>query len=85
MDVEGRTKGIYQNQDLKWPQGLDIDSRDRIYVAGKASNNEHVLSYDGKLIRVIENISAPVFFKVNESERVVYVGTVKNEMIVYKF
>ena len=85
MDATGRTKWKYKNQNLESPHGLDVDSRDRIYVAGTASNNVHVLSNDGELIRVIENIYKPVFFKVNESERVVCVGTVEKEMVVYKF
>ena len=88
MTDEGDSVWEYRSPNLKHPEGLDVDSCDQIYVAGMNSSNVHVLSNTGNLIRLIENIPRPKFFKINETSRNVCVCSTKSgscEIIVYKF
>lgn len=48
------------NTELKGPYGLDKDHQNNIYVAGKKSNNIHILSREGSFLRIINNITNPV-------------------------
>ena len=82
---KGETAWEYKSYNLKEPRGLHVDSRDQIYVSGRESNNVHVLTNGGKLIRVIENITNPMFFKVNEMRGVICVGSGQKKIIFYKF
>ena len=85
---EGDSAWEYRSPHLENPKGLDVDSFDQIYVAGTNSNNVHVLSNTGNLIRLIENIPRPRFFKINETSRNVCVCSTKSgscKIIVYKF
>lgn len=86
MTDEGDSAWEYRSPHLKHPE--DVDSCDQIYVAGMNSSNVHVLSNTGNLIRLIENIPRPKFFKINETSRNVCVCSTKSgscEIIVYKF
>ncbi|XP_078329298.1 uncharacterized protein LOC144624033 [Crassostrea virginica] len=74
----------YKNSSLKSPHGLDVDSFDHIYVAGRDDNSVHVLSNVGALIRIIENIPKPLFIKVNEARGTVWICSGGKEIIVYK-
>lgn len=73
----------YQRGNLIHPSDLDADLNDNIYVAGRYSNNIHVLSISGELIRLIENIHSPMFCKIN-SEGVFCVCSEKKHINVYK-
>ena len=83
--IKGNSAWEYGNSSLKSPHGLDVDSFDHIYVADRDNNSVHVLSNVGALIRIIENIPNPLFFKLNEARGTVCVGSGENEMIIYKF
>lgn len=85
MTEDGRVVWKYQSPNLKRPHGLDTDSCENIYVAGSTSNNVHVLSNTGDLVRVIEGIPSPYFFKISEEERVACVCSKNNTIFVYRF
>lgn len=85
MTEDGRVVWKYQSPKLKQPQELDTDSCENIYVAGSRSNNVHVLSNTGDLVRVIEGIPCPYFLKINEEERVACVCCKNNTIFVYRF
>ncbi|XP_078329295.1 uncharacterized protein LOC144624031 [Crassostrea virginica] len=85
MTSKGNKAWEYGNSSLKFPRGLDVDSFDHIYVADRDNNSVHVLSNVGSLIRIIENIPKPLFFKLNEARGTVCVGSGENEMIIYKY
>ena len=85
MTIKGDNAWEYERSSLEIPHGLDVDSFDYIYVAYRNNNSVHVLSNVGSLIRIIENIPKPLFFKLNEARGTVCVGSGENEMIVYKF
>lgn len=82
---DGRVVWKYQSHNLKRPHDLDTDSCGNIYVAGSQSNNVHVLSNIGEPVRVIEGISSPFFFKINEEERVACVCSKNKKIFVYRF
>lgn len=85
MTEDGHVVWKYQSPNLKQPRDLDTDSCGNVYVAGSKSNNVHVLSNTGELVRVIEDIPSPYFFKINEEERVACVCSNKNTIYVYHF
>ena len=85
MTTEGKKAWKYDRTFQNDPRCLDVDSRDHIYVAYTCSNSVHILSNVGALIREIENIPEPLFFKVNEARGTVCVGSARNEMIIYTF
>lgn len=84
IDDKGRGVWIYKSCDLKQPMELDVDSYDNIYIAGYISNNIHVLSNSGKLIRVIENIPNPTFCKINEYEGIMCVCSGLRKINLYQ-
>lgn len=73
MTDEGHFKWTYHSSNLKQPRNLDIDTYENIYVAGRNSNNIHVLASTGELIREIGDILNPTFCKINEEEGVMCV------------
>ena len=75
MTIKGNNGWKYGNSSLKSPHGLDVDSFEHIYVADRDNNSVHVLSNVGALIRIIENIPKPLFFKLNEARGIVCVGS----------
>ncbi|XP_061167815.1 uncharacterized protein LOC133176760 [Saccostrea echinata] len=64
---QGDTVWNYTSLDLKCPYGLEIDLLENMYVAGMHSNNIHVISSTGELVRLFQNIiKNPVFMKMND-------------------
>lgn len=61
MNDKGNTVWKYASPDLRFPYGLEKDSKDNIYIAGRDSNNIHVISRDGDSLRVFDNIDRPWF------------------------
>ncbi|XP_022286821.2 uncharacterized protein LOC111099702 [Crassostrea virginica] len=66
IDDIGGSLWKYTSSQLKSPHSVDRDSLDNLYVSGFTSNNVHILSCSGSLIRVIEDIPCPAFMKVNQ-------------------
>lgn len=84
MCDEGQVVWEYRSPNLKYPQELETDSCENIYVTGARSNNVHVLSSSGDKIRVIEDILSPYFFKINEDEGIICVCSEMKKIIVYQ-
>lgn len=61
IDEKGNTLWTYTSPNLRFPYGLEKDSKDNIYIAGRESNNIHVVSRDGNPLRVFDNIDRPWF------------------------
>lgn len=70
MDQNGYILWKYANAKLKSPHGVDKDETDDLYVSSTDMNNVHILSCDGSLVRIIEDIPRPIFMKVQESTRI---------------
>lgn len=83
MDQNGYGLWKYVNAKLKSPHGVDIDERDDLYVSSTDMNSVHILSCDGSLIRIIENIPRPIFMKVQESGRICCVCSNFRKINVY--
>ena len=84
MDADGQTVWRYSSPCLKSPCGIGVDGEDNIYVAGKESDNIHVLTKDGKVIQVIEDITRPDFMKVDKEKKVCFVCTKRKYLKVYE-
>lgn len=84
MSDEGQVVWEYKSPNLKYPQELETDSCENIYVTGASSNNVHVLSSSGDKIRVIEDIPSPYFFKINEDKGIICVCSKMEKIIVYE-
>ncbi|XP_062619405.1 E3 ubiquitin-protein ligase Midline-1-like [Saccostrea cucullata] len=74
----------YENENMKDPFELEEDSVNNVVVAAKKSNNIHVLSNVGEHLKVIENITQPVFIKMNERMNICCVCSNRNVLNVYR-
>lgn len=84
MTDEGCEVWKYQTSNLKHPRELEVDSSNNIYIAGKDSNNIHVLTSSGNCIRVIENILTPMFCKINEDAGIMCVCSGGTDIKIYQ-
>ncbi|XP_061177474.1 probable E3 ubiquitin-protein ligase MID2 [Saccostrea echinata] len=84
MDDQGNNLWNYSNPKLLAPRGVDKDEKNRIYVAGTDSNNVHILSSNGTLIRIVEDIPKPAFMKVKEGSNICYVCSNWRNIRVYE-
>lgn len=84
MNEEGKKIFYYTHDNLKYPCGLDVDFTGNIFVAGKNSNNIHVLSSKGNLLKIFD-VTAPRCIKFKENSHVCFVGTEKGTTKVYEF
>jgi hypothetical protein len=67
----------YTHPDLQYPYSLDVDFEGYIYVAGRNSNNIHILSPSGKLLNILE-FSKPNYIKFKEDSRICLIGSDKS-------
>ncbi|XP_056003392.1 uncharacterized protein LOC130049585 [Ostrea edulis] len=81
---QGDTVWQYKHIKMKVPRGLDVDSVGNIFVAARGSDNIHVLSGAGSLIRIIEDIPQPMFIKLMEERDICCVCSNRRIMKVYK-
>lgn len=84
MTDEGCFVWKYQSENLRQPLGLDLDSNDHIFISGKESNNIHVLTNSGELIRVIEHIPKPNFCKLIEDKSILCVSSGNKNLKIYQ-
>lgn len=84
MDSQGTTVWRYSSPGLLSPCGLGVDGEDNIYVAGKESDNVHVLTKDGQFVRVFEDITRPDFMKVDKERKLCFVGSMRKYLRVYE-
>lgn len=85
MIEEGRVFLKYRSPKLKRQHGLDTDSCGNIYIAGSESNNVHVLTNSGQLIRVIERIFHVHIFSRSTKRRELHVCAVQKYNICISF
>lgn len=60
----GQIQWEYKHSRLKSPHSVDRDELDNLFVSGTDSNNIHILSSNGTLIKIIEDIQRPAFLKL---------------------
>lgn len=85
MDDTGNTLWTYTSLNLRFPYGLEKDSKDNIYIAGKDSYNIHVVSRDGDPLRVFDNIDRPWFIMIPpDDDNVCCICSDNTKMTVYR-
>lgn len=84
MNASGNQLWKYMNTKLRLPHSVDKDGMDNLYVASTDTNSIHILSCDGSLIRIIEDIPKPIFMKVQESNRTCCVCSKFGRIQVYE-
>lgn len=53
----------YTHKELNKPFGLTVDGHGNIFVNGNDTNNIHIVSNDGKIIRILEGVQNPTYIK----------------------
>ncbi|XP_062619403.1 probable E3 ubiquitin-protein ligase MID2 [Saccostrea cucullata] len=81
---QGDIAWTYENPNMREPRGLEKDSYGNILVAARSSNNIHVLSSAGELLKTFEGIPKPVFMKISEERNVCCVCSDYKIVKVYK-
>uniref|UniRef100_A0A8W8M756 Tripartite motif-containing protein 45 n=1 Tax=Magallana gigas TaxID=29159 RepID=A0A8W8M756_MAGGI len=84
MDNSGKKMYLYTHEKLKWPYGLDVNFSGEIFVAGKHSNNIHVLTPTAELLKIYE-VESPKCIRFKENSYVCFVGSDTKTTKVYKF
>ncbi|XP_061185919.1 tripartite motif-containing protein 5-like [Saccostrea echinata] len=85
MRDDGNTLWVYKHPKLIGPVCVSVDFLDNIYVAGEQSNNVHILSPKGRLLRIIPDIPKPFCIKFKEGSLTFFVVTNGNCVKVYEF
>lgn len=76
IDEFGQKLFKYKHPELKYPYGLDMDLEGYIFVAGRDSNNIHILSPTGELIKIIPALK-PKCITFRKDCRVCLIGSEK--------
>ena len=74
VDEDGQKLFHYHHPNLKYPYGLDVDFEGVIFVAGRDSNNIHLLSPSGELIKILP-AEKPKCIKFRKDTRVCLIGS----------
>lgn len=90
LDEMGNEIWTYKHAKLKGPYGVDKDSQSNIYVAGRKSNNIHVVSRQGSLLRILEGNISPVCLKFKNGTSTAFVICHKqlndtSQMMLFQF
>lgn len=64
INKTGQTQWEYKHHRLKNPHSVDRDELDNLFVSGTGSDNVHILSPNGTLFKIIEDIPCPSFIKI---------------------
>lgn len=59
FDKSGKMLFKYSHEELKSPYGLTVDGHGNIFVCGGTSNNIHIVSNDGKTLRILKGVQSP--------------------------
>ncbi|XP_052698123.1 E3 ubiquitin-protein ligase Midline-1-like [Crassostrea angulata] len=63
FDKSGKMLFKYSHKELKIPYGLTVDGHGNIFVTGNGSNNIHIVSNDGKTVRILKGVQRPQCIK----------------------
>lgn len=59
LDKSGKMLFKYSHKELKKPFGLTVDGYGHIFANGNDTNNIHIVSNDGKIIRILKGVQSP--------------------------
>ncbi|XP_053402331.1 E3 ubiquitin-protein ligase TRIM36-like [Mercenaria mercenaria] len=70
MTLEGKIKTVYQDEDLKFPQGITVDNEGLVYVRNYGNSNVHQLTADCTKVQIlIENVPGTTITYSNTEKR----------------
>ena len=75
----------YTHEKLKSPNGLDVNRNGEIFVGGNSSNNVHILSKNGKLLRILEGVNHPTWVKYRDDTKQLFVMEADSKIKVLEF
>ncbi len=81
MPLYNRVQSVSDN--LLVPNGVALDSSERIYIAESAYNRISVYSQGGKYIKTLKGLSRPLAVAVDVSDRVIAANHIKGNVEVY--
>nr|XP_022331924.1 uncharacterized protein LOC111129749 [Crassostrea virginica] len=84
QDKAGNMLFSYTHAKLKLPYGLAVNRNGEIFVGGHHSNNIHILSRNGELLRILEGIEKPTWVKFQSDTNRLFVKESSN-LKVYQF
>uniref|UniRef100_K1R1H7 Tripartite motif-containing protein 45 n=1 Tax=Magallana gigas TaxID=29159 RepID=K1R1H7_MAGGI len=85
LDFQGNVLFTYNHKELKNPYGLTTDGKGNIFVNGFTSNNIHILSRDGKLLRIVSGVTNPTCIKFQNATNRFIVGSKTGDIKVFEF
>nr|XP_019930368.2 E3 ubiquitin-protein ligase TRIM71 [Crassostrea gigas] len=85
LNLRGNVLFTYNHEKLKNPYGVNTDSEGNIFINGFISNNIHILSRDGKLLRIVEGVTNPTYIKFQNATNRFFVGNHKGSVTVFEF
>uniref|UniRef100_A0A8W8I4Q2 Tripartite motif-containing protein 56 n=2 Tax=Magallana gigas TaxID=29159 RepID=A0A8W8I4Q2_MAGGI len=83
--VTGNILFTYNHEELKNPYGLTTDGKGNIFVNGNNSNNIHILSGEGKLLRIVTGVKSPTCIKFQNAINRFFVGTLTGDIKIFEF
>ena len=85
QDKAGNVLFSYNHEKLKSPYGLAVNRNGEIFVHGNKSNNIHILSKNGKLLRILEGINCPTWVKYQDDTNRLFVMEDGKKLKVLEF
>lgn len=86
VDRKGNILFTYSHKELKKPCGLTVDRVGNIYVIGKYSNNVHILSRSGEVVRILNGVvTSPECINIQEGGNRFFVGEAGGVVKIFEF
>ncbi|XP_056022022.1 tripartite motif-containing protein 45-like [Ostrea edulis] len=86
VDRKGNILFTYSHEELKKPCGLTVDRVGNIYVIGKYSNNVHILSRSGEVVRILNGVvTSPECINIQEGGNRFFVGEAGGIVKIFEF
>ena len=85
QDMAGNILFSYTHEKLEKPFGLAVNIYGEIFVGGFASNNIHILSRSGQLLRILEGVRKPKWIKFQNDTNRLFVIDSDCNLKVFQF
>lgn len=85
LDLRGNVLFTYRHKELQTPYGLTVDIKGNIFVNGYTSNNIHILSKDGKLLRIVEGVTDPKCIELQNNTNTFFVSNGTGNIKIFEF
>lgn len=85
INNSGEKLHSYFHAKLKYPYGLEVNLSRNIFVAGRDSNNIHILTPKAELLKIFYQVESPRCIKFKENTNICFVGSFVKTTKVYEF